>query len=140
MKMFFYLCAALSLAFSNVTLAAEAERFTAKAFATEEMESYVIHSDNVSSVDILVDYDMTKVSCHGPDYEYSSVADNSNGTLFVSKNAQVHLAVMCPPFSSKMVQGGLKVTVPASQFHSVYQIVKVPAGSKVEFTKTEIVK
>lgn len=115
-------------------------REAAKFLHTVEMDEYFIRADNVKSVDILVDYEMIEIDCHGVPTLYQAAQTPGDNSIFIQKQYLPRTANMCiaRPGPAKMAQSGLKLNVKPGKFSKdVFQSILVPAGSKVEFIKNK---
>jgi len=134
------LCANNSFADGNGDVGSVGEsRENAKFLSKVEMDQYYIRAENVESVDILVDYQMVRVDCHGLNVSYQATeTTDRNHSILIQKEYLPTTANVCPqlPGTEKQAQSGLKINVkPRQNSYSIYQTILVPAGSKVEFIR-----
>jgi len=122
----------LGLAFSTA-FADEAPKKLDSPFKVE-MESYSVSAENVSSIDILVDYEMMSVNCHGLPFVYEATQSKDSNKIFVTKDAVYFLAVPCKPgIAASQQQSGIKIPVKAKKgFSAIALKLMVPAGSDVQ--------
>lgn len=130
--------AILAMGFLSMAGATESKVEIADYFGpAEEMDYFDIVVSDVKGIDVLVDYKMVKVGCHGLPYNYSGAIDFKAGRVYVSKYTAVHVSGPCKPsMIQKQEQAGWKVFVPATEdSRSVSISILVPKGSKVEYVR-----
>jgi hypothetical protein len=126
----------ISLGFAFTALAEN--RQAAQYFETVELQEAVVHTSKAKSVDILIDYVIEKVDCHGVDFEYSVAQNKKTGLLYVEKRGRVRKALPCKPAPLKDAQAGLKLTIKNENGSgSITRTLLVPKNVKVEFVVNE---
>jgi hypothetical protein len=125
------------LALGMIGLSATAQESVEKLTSSYpvQMDSYIIARSDVSAIEVRVNYKMVKVDCHGLAKEYSYTKNAQTGEVFVSAQTMAFTANMCPPFSGKQAQDGIKFNLKAESGQSIYVKLLVPAGSTVEIVK-----
>ena len=98
----------------------------------------VIFSPDSKSVDVLIDYDIVKVDCHGLSYKYSVARNETSGIIYVEKRMLARRAMPCPHnIDMKDAQAGIKIKVKSRSDKGVIQTLLVPQDVKVEYIENK---
>lgn len=118
------------------SLSAFAETRLSAEFDTEfAVDSYSIYESAASEIDVLVDYEMVAVDCHGLRNNYSLLQASRKTMAFVDIRPNLHRALPCPSnHPPRQAQAGLKYRIRAGAGNlGLFAQVRVPKGAKVEY-------
>lgn len=124
----------------NGDIGSVGDRQNAEFLNKVEMDEYYISAEGAKSVDVLVDYEMIEIDCHGVTTLYQATEAPGTHSIFVQKQYLPTTKNICipRPGAPKMAQSGLKLTIKSRKNSlGIFQSILVPAGSKVEYTVTK---